>query len=809
MIRNFVKIAFRSLLKNKAFTLINIFGLFIGLTAFLLIYAYVSFEQGYDQHHQDAERIYRVTTWNIADGVGTNKDAMSFSPMGSAMMDDIAGVEQYTTTMKLYESLIFKVGDELVNENDVIAADERFFDIFSYKLTNGEENPFKDPNSLVLTKSAAMRLFGHGNPVGETMEVRGIHAGTFKITGVMDDPPGNTHYKFKVLMSFKTIEDRAQEDGWRGFNFYTYVKLSKGTTREQVLAQLPAIKDKFLPPELTLGFFLQPLTDIHLEAGYTYEAEPSGNARTVGFLLVIALFIIVIAWVNYINLSTAKAMDRAKEVGLRKVVGAGKFQLIVQFLLESLFINLFAAILALTALQLLGPVYNNLLGKDLTQAVWTSGSLVQLLLGITVVGSLLSGFYPAMVLSSFKPITALKGKLRDSSGGILLRKGLVVFQFVASLILIAGTTIVYMQIDYMKSRDLGVDIDHAITLRMPPHDPEQRDEYHQKYERLRSELERSPNVMGVATASAIPGGGRNSISGSAGGLSIEGVTEVNRANRADCYIDNHFFAAIGAEIIAGRNYFDPQSADRAKNIIVNEALLDHLGFEGTPEEALNLRLKFGGETSERMKTIIGVVKNYNRRSLKDDIEPTVFHLGYDDFMTSLVVKLSASDLTTTLAAVKEEWLQTFPNVPFDYSFMDQNFDAAYKEDQQFGSIFGTFSILAMAIAGLGLLGLSSFIAIQRSKEIGVRKVLGASVANIVKLISKDFLLLVGIAFLIGSPLVYLIMDGWLDNYAFRIDLPLWTLPVSGFVLLLITFLTVAYQTARAASANPVDTLRFE
>ena len=448
----------------------------------------MSYERSYDAFHEDADRIYRAVTWNVANEAEPIKDAMSFSPIGQAMLDEVAGVEQYSTTMKMYESLIFKKGDELINENGVVAADERFFDMFSYELIAAEEHPLRDPRSLVLTRKAAMRLFGEEDVVGRTVQVRGIHAGNYKVTGLMEDPPGNTHYKFEVLMSFKTIEDRARQDGWRGYVFYTYVKLEEGTSPEQIRAQLPAIKDKYLPPELTLAFDIQPLTDIHLEAGYTYEPEPGGNARTVWFLLMIALFILVIAWVNYINLSTAKAMDRAKEVGLRKVVGAGKWQLIFQFLLEAFFINLFAGIMALTALQLLGPVFNNLLGQELVKDIWESLAMIQLLLVIVLIGGFLSGFYPAMVLSQLKPIKALRGKLRNSRHGLFLRKGLVVFQFVASLILIAGTAIVYLQINYMKSRDLGIDMDHTISLKLPPYDSAQARENQQKYELLRSEL---------------------------------------------------------------------------------------------------------------------------------------------------------------------------------------------------------------------------------------------------------------------------------------------------------------------------------
>ena len=808
MIRNYLKIALRSLLKNKAFTFINIFGLFVGLTAFLLIYSYVDFERSYDSFHPGADRMYRVTTDNVVNGVTGARDAMSFSPLGQAMADELPEVEQFTTTMKLYESIVFKKGDELINEAGIVAADERFLKMFPYPMKQGNpETAFSEPNSLVLTETSAMRLFGEPSPLGKTIDGLGVHQGVYKVTGILEDVPGNTHYKFDILLSFKTIEDRAREDGWRGYNFYTFIKLKEGVDVATVQAKMPAFPDKYLSPQATLEFTLQPLTDIHLTSGITYEPEITGNARTVSFLFIISVFIVSIAWVNYINLSTARAMDRAREVGLRKVVGAAKRQLITQFMLESFLVNLFGAILALTFVQLIGPAFNNLIGKPLIEAVWVSKSLVSLLAWLTVLGSILSGIYPALVLSSFKPIAVLKGKLRNSRQGLLLRKGLVIFQFVASLILIAGTVIVYLQIQYMKSRDLGVDLDHVITMKVPSYEEEEVAAYDRIYETVRTELLKSPGVENFATASSVPGGGTSNIASSSGGLSIVGETPINQSTVYTTTIDEFFFPTMGITFISGRNFTDNRPVEE-QNAIVNQAVLDRLGFPDA-EAALNKKLRFGDENSDRIYTIVGVVNNYNRRSLKNDIEPTVYLMGYYSFMTNLVVKLSGDNLSNSIDIVKAQWEQQFPNAPFEFRFMDEQFDEAYKEDQQFGSIFTSFSILAIAIAALGLFGLSSFVAVQRSKEIGVRKVLGAKVSGIIKLMFRDFVYLILIAFVIGSPLVYFVMNGWLDNYAFRIDLPLWVLPVAGIALFMVTFLTVGYQTAKAARANPVDTLRHE
>ncbi len=808
MIRNYFKIALRNLTKNKVFTLINVFGLFIGLTAFLLITAYVNFERGYDQFHPDANRIYRVVTDNVVNGVTGARDAMSFSPLGKAMKEELPEVESYTVNMQLFEDLIFQKGDELIKESKVLAADPSFLELFPYKVLHGSlENALRDPRSLILTRTSALRLFNEENPTGRTIVGLGIHNGTYKVTAVLEDIPENTHFRFETIVSFKTIEDRAIEDGWGGYNYYTYVKLKSGISMNQVQDKMLLFSEKYLPENVTLQFTLQPMTDIHLTSGFTYEPQPTGNARTVNFLFTIAIFIITIAWVNYINLSTARAMDRAKEVGLRKVVGASKSQLVRQFLIEALMINIFGAILALTAVQLLGPTFNNLTGKTLIQDVWLNDSILKNLGWLTLGGSFLSGFYPALVLSSFKPVVVLKGKMRNSKSGLLLRKGLVIFQFVASLILIAGTAIVYMQIDYMKNRDLGVDLNQVMALHIPAHDDDQLPAYIEKYQTIKNELLRDPRITSFGISSSLPGGGRNAIASTSGGVSIVGETLVDQSTYYITRVDEGLIPTLNVKLLAGRNFIKDRATD-SLSVVVNEAALTKMGYPDV-ESVIGKKLRFGPEDSESRFNIIGVVANYNRRSLRDDFEPTVYRTGYNTFITNLALKVAVENLNETISTVESVWSRQFPETPFEYNFLDSQFNDAYKEDQQFGGIFSAFSLLAIVIAGLGLFGLSSFVAVQRAKEISVRKVLGASISGIVQLLFKDFVKLILLAFLLGSPLVYFIMNSWLDNYAFRIGLPIWILPLAGITLLFITFLTVGFQTIRAATANPATSLRHE
>ena len=768
----------------------------------------MNFEKGYDKFHPNADRIYRVVTDNVINGVTGARDAMSFSPLGKAMKDDLPEVENYTTCMQLFEDLIFQKGDELIKESKVLAADPRFLELFPYKVLHGSlETALAEPRSLILTRKSALRLFDVENPVGMTIVGLGIHNGSYKITAVLEDTPENTHLAFETMISFKTIEDRAIADGWGGYNFYTYVKFHEGVDPNQVQSKLLPLGEKYLNPESTLQFTLQPMLDIHLTSGLTYEPQPTGNARTVNFLFTIALFIVTIAWINYINLSTARAMDRAKEVGLRKVVGASKSQLMKQFLTESLIINSLGAILALTAMQLLGPAFNNLMGKGLIQDVWANMGLIKSLGLLTLLGSFFSGFYPAMVLSSFKPVAVLKGKIRNSRGGLLLRRGLVTFQFVASMILIAGTGIVYLQIEYMRNKDLGVDLNQVMAIKVPAHEDEELALHIEKYKTIENELLRNPRITSFGISSSLPGGGTNAIASTSGGVSIVGETLIDQSTYYITQVNEGLIPTLGVKLLAGRNFIKDRATD-SLSVIVNEAVLTKLGYPDV-ESAVGQKLRFGPEDSNRRFNIIGVVANYNRRSLREDFEPTCYQIGYNTFITNLALKVAVDDLDETLSFVKEVWTRHFSDTPFEYNFLDNQFDSAYKEDQQFGSIFSAFSLLAIIIASLGLFGLSSFVAVQRAKEISVRKVLGASIKGIVKLLLKDFVKLILLAFMVGSPLVFLIMNNWLDNYAFRIELPLWILPVSALMLLLITFFTVGFQTIRAARANPANTLRHE
>ena len=807
MIKNYIKVAARNLLKNRAFSLINILGLAIGLAGFALIFLYVSFELSYDKFHTQSHNIYRVTSDQIVEDVIKTRDAMSWSPEGKVLYDELPQVINFTTTQKLFGNFTMRRGDQLFTEKMALAADTNFLEIFNYPVIKGDaSDPLKNPNSIVLTRSLAEKIFGDEDPIGEQLMVYGSFRNSFDVTAVIEDVPQNTHYKFTMIISFESIKEQAAQDGWNNFNYYTYIKVSEGADLQSIWDKIPELSRKYLSEETTLFFNLQPIEDIHLYSDFTFEPEVHGNARTVYFLGVISLFIIVIAWVNYVNLSTAKAMDRAKEVGMRKVVGARKPQLIKQFLTESMIVNLVSAIIALTIIQLFKPLFNELIGKEVIISTWFNLDLLLTMSLLSILGTFLSGFYPALVLSSFQPVSVLKGKLRNSLKGILLRKGLVVFQFCASLALIAGTLIVYLQIEYMRSRDIGVDINQVVSIEEPYRFSGGPEEYPGQIETFQNQVKQISGVLGVGNTSTIPGSGSSDISSFSGGLRLNGEAESDRSTYYAQFLDENYIEVIGMKILAGRNFIRGRATDSTA-VIVNESVLKRLDIMD-PQEAINQYIQIGNNPEANRYTIIGVVKDYNRQSLKNAYEPILFF--YNESRTSgyQAVKLSGN-IKESMNEIERIWSGIFPNAPFEYVFLDDKFNSVYQEDRRFGSVFSVFAILAILIACLGLFGLSSFIAIQKTKEIGVRKVLGASVPSILFLLSKDFLQLILIGLAVGIPLVFFGMDQWLENYAFRINFPWWVFLVSGVLLVLITLLTVSFQTIKAAIANPSKALRYE
>ncbi len=805
MLYNYFKISLRNLGKHKVFTGINVIGLAFGLTAFLLINEYIRFERSYDQFFTDSDQLYRLTTDQVIDSVLGTRDAMSFHPSGKVLVEEFPEIVDYTTSCP-FVSLITRHNDRVVNEENIIAADSNFLKIFDYKVLAGDrETMLDEPYSLVLTKSKAEAYFGDENPVGQSIQALGSFQRQFKVTGVIQDVPENTHYKYDLLMSLKSIQERLDDDAWSGYNYYTFLKILPSANIDELQAKVAPLSKKYLGEDSKLVFNIQPVESIHLYSDFTYEPEIHGSARSVDFMVVISVFIIIIAWVNYVNLSTARAVDRAKEVGLRKVIGAHKSQLINQFMFESLLVNFMGALLALFMAEILLPYFNQLIGKDIAVSVWNNIPFLKNLAIFFLIGTLISGIYPALVLSRFQPVTVLRGKFRNSKGGVMLRKGLVVVQFSASLVLIASTFIVTRQVQYMLSTDLGIDIDYVVGFSNPSYDSEREEEMTEKFKTFKDQLKSNPAISAVGMTSNLPGGGSSDINSSSGGVRIVGVTD-----RLDGTVymqgnDPGFMETVGHELIYGRNFHENREVDSA-SLIVNEAFLRRLGIQDL-ESMLNEKVQFGRDPENRKWTIIGIVEDYHRTSLKSSVEPTVYWNWQRPGNT--VVKLDPKNYEVGLEHIQATWESIFPGSPYSYIFLDERFERLYTEDKRFGKVFGTFSILAILVAVLGLFGLSAFMAMQRSKEVGVRKVLGASISGIVGLFFKDYLVLIIVSAVLGIPLTYFAMNAWLDNYANRIDFP-WFLSILSIVIVgLLAFLTVGYQVMKVANMNPSKTLRYE
>ena len=801
MFRNYLTTGTRNLLRHKLATTINILGLAIGLASFLLISEYVRFEESYDRFFTDADQIYRLSTVQRVNGEVGVKDAMTYYPASRVLKDELPEVEEATVTYK-FEELIFRREESVIQEKQVVTADSSFFKVFDYQIIRGSsETMLTEPYALVLTESKARFYFGDQDPIGQTLEVLGEFNRTFKVTGVIQDVPENTHYKFDILISGGSIKERVGQDNWNDFTFYAFVKLDQYAKLSPLDKKLTALSKKYLGDETNLFFTFYPVADIHLKSDYTYEAEAPGSERAVVFLRIISLIILLIAWVIYVNLSTARAVNRAKEVGLRKVVGAVKGQLIGQFLLEAVLVNLLAAYLALLVSELLLPYFNQLVGKQLLPHVWNQPPFLLSLLVFFIIGTFVSGFYPALVLSGFRPIEVLKGKFRNARGGARLRKGLVVVQFAASVVLIAATFIVFRQVQFMQGRDLGIDTDYVVGVSLPQVANGQWKVHNQRVASFSDLLQNHVAVETVGGTSYLPGGSGDDIDSWSGQIQIVGVTNQTTGTTYVNYMDDRFLSTVEIPLLAGRGFDRNRTADTAV-VLVNQTFLRRLNIAEV-ESVINKQVQVGGLELK----IIGVVRDFNRTSLKANVEPTIYLPDYTP--ASLVVKLRPEQYHQGLAYLQETWAEFFPAAPLDYSFLDDRFATLYAQDQRFGDIFATFSGLAIFIAMLGLFGLSSFMAMQRTAEVGVRKVLGATVPSIIGIFYRDFLLLLGISGLISLPAVYFGMNGWLQSYAYRIDFP-WLLAVAALLIVVFfALLTVGYQVYQVAVLNPAKTLRHE
>ncbi len=820
MLKNYLKIAFRTLFRQKGYSFINIAGLTIGLTCCFIIFQYVAFEYSFDRYHKNEADLYRVTQSMARKGEkpeqgGYTAGAFTAYPLAPALTDVVPEIVHAARILPEYTPAIVSSPanpERVFKEKKVFYADSTFLEMFTFPLVTGSADEVLEPGTVLISETAAKKYFGEANPIGQMLDWTGTTNKSYRVAGVFKDIPANSHLQFDFLLSMADVLQSetysVPEQAWGQNNFYTYIQLRSDADVAEVEEKMTEVYMARHGKKLREHGFTavhlnsQPLRDIHLNANvHAPEMFVTGNYRTLYFFIVIGLVTLVIALLNYVNLATARAIDRAREVGVRKVIGAQRGQLIRQFLFESALMNLIAAVLAVGLVEALTPLLNDLVGTQITGSLWMNPWLWVAFLATFVTGTLLAGLYPAFVLSSFKPVSVLKGEAGSFGSQFWLRKGLVVFQFVASAVLVAGTAIVYNQLHYMRSMDTGLNMKQVLTVEGPRVLPGGTD-LTTAMNTFEQELQRLPKIQQVAASTSLPGQGFNW-----NGASVRQPTDdpANTIRGVVTWIDTSFAELYGLKLLAG-NGFSEATVSEAENtpisLIANETAVKTLGFK-SPAAAVSQSLVIG----EQDARIIGVVQDFNWTSAHTSCENIFF--GYTNTGRHVSLRVSTGDLSGTISDVKQIYTSFFLGNPVSYSFVDEQFDEQYRSDQRFAKLFTVFAGLAILIACLGLFGLASFTAQQRTKEIGIRKVLGASTRNILTLLSKDFLKVVLVAVAIASLVAYFMMSRWLEGFAYRIDIGLRVFFFTGGLVLLIALLTVSFQAIRAALANPVDSLRSE
>ena len=792
MLKNYFKIALRNLRKHRGYTVINVAGLGIGLASCVLIFLYVQDELSYDRFHANAERIVRVAV----DDIDANGNVSSFArvgaPWGPALVQDFPEVEM-SVRFRFVGNVLFRRGDARVYEGDGLYADPAVFDIFTLPFIQGNpETALAEPDALVLTETLAQKYFGDAAPLGQTLTIEGAEV---TITGVVEDMPGNSHFSFSFLRPFAVHAAARPDwmDNWGRFNYHVYLLLRDAAAAETLQGKLPAFLQRHLDEvtAATTTVVLQPLTRIHLYSHRSREFEANGSMTTVYILSAIALFILLIACINFMNLATARSASRAKEVGLRKVVGAHRRQLVGQFLGEATLVSFLALVVGLALVELLLPAFNTLTGKTLaTHYTEDAGLLTGLLLLGLIVGGL-AGSYPALYLSAFRPASVLKGGLPRGTRAARLRKSLVVAQFTISIVLLIGVGVVFEQLGFIQSKNLGFNKEQVVMI------PMRDNTVRQNYETMKTAFVQHPSVLKAAASSGSLGGGDWGIS-----IRAEGAADEETLSTRMLCLDYDYLETMEMDLVAGRNLSEAFPSDTEGAFLINETLAQQLGWD----DPLGRRLQVGGDW--RKGAVVGVVKDFNFRSLHEAVDPMVMFFVPDN-MLIFSVRIHAENAGAALDHLRTTWEQFAPERPFVYSFLDESFAQQYEADEQLGEVFGYFALLAVVIACLGLFGLASFTAEQRTKEIGIRKVLGASVAGIVLLLSKDFARLMGLALVLAAPLAYVLMTRWLESFAYRVDLSWQIFLGAGVLALAIAMATVSYQAIRAAVSDPVTALRYE
>lgn len=794
MIKNYLKIILRNIKKHKGYSIINIAGLAVGMTCCILIFLWIQDELSYDRYHKNADRIYRIT---YAEQIGDAYDQYAKSPFPAApaFLAEVPGIAAYTRLWR--RTGLVKHGDNNFDEKNIFYADKDFFHIFSHKFIEGSPaTALENPNSVVLTQDMAAKIFGNIKALGKTLHLN--DDGDLKVTGVVENVPPNSHFHFQYLVSINTIRERRAEylKDWLVITGWSYLLLNDNANAELIEEKMAPVVEKHTGEDARkygtkMFYFLQPLTDIHLRSNLDGEIEVNGDIRYVWVFSIIAVFILVIASINFMNLTTARSTNRGKEVGLRKVLGAHRKRLILQFLTESTSFALFALISAVCLISFLLPYFNTLTGKEISNAYLLNGGIVFTFVVLVVITGLFAGSYPAFYLSSIQPFETIKNKYHKGSGQLAIRKVLVVIQFSISITLIISTFIILKQLNFMKNQKLGFNKNQVLTMHIRGRG------ITQQTEAFKNKLKKSPDIQEASYSNGIPGRTDTILT-----TFLEGKPDNFAFTFNYIFADYDFLKTFEIELLDGRNFSRDFGSDIRGAFLINETALSKLGWG---EDTLGKKIGFSREV---MRPIVGIFKNFHYRSLKEVIGPLVIYLR-PDRNSFLSVKMKTENISRTLSFIGKTWKRFEKERTFEYFFVDQNFDSLYNSEKRLNQIITFFTFIAIFVACLGLFGLASYTAEQKTKEIGIRKVLGASVGSIVFRLSQKFITWVLLANIIAWPLAYFVMKNWLQKFAYRINPGILPFAFSAITAVVLALFTVGIQSTRAASVNPTESLRHE
>ncbi|CAN5806889.1 ABC transporter permease [soil metagenome] len=794
MIKNLLVIALRNFRKDTWYSVLNVLGLTIGITFSLFLIFYVKDELNYDRYNTKADRIFRIVSF-IQEPEKKMDWASTQFPLGPTLKKDFPEVEESVRFISK-ERTLFKNGNDSHYEKKVFYADSTVFNIFTYKFIEGNAaKALTAPNSIVISKSLADKYFGKSTTaVGKALQT--ANNDLYKVTAVIEDVPGNSHLRFDMLISLSTLP-AGNNDNWGGFNNYTYVLLKPNTKMEAFSKKLLPLYDKFMAPifgkyNIKIKYGVQPITDIHLKSDLMGEPEELGSMSYIWIFSSVAFFMLLIACINYMNLTTARSARRAKEIGIRKVTGSTRKQLVLQFLSESLLTAFVAILLSAMLVALLLSAFNDISGKTFTLYTLIQPANILLLIGIALFTGLAGGSYPAFYLSSFKPVSILRGALSKASGNVNLRRSLVVLQFTISIVMLICTWVVYAQLSYLHKKDLGFNIDQVMTVTVNTGEDERS-----KIFSLNNELRSITGIASVGTGYSYPGSTNSNINL----FSVESKTGY-REKGIECYnIDEYFLSTLGMDIVKGRNFSMP--SDTLHSILVNEAMAKDFGWENP----IGKLVKYPGDTSGNFLEVVGVVKDFNQKSLYNPIAPLILY--YTPNCNIIQLKMNTTDIKSSIGKVEAAWKKYFPQLPFEYKFLDEDFNSQYVADQKRGKIFAAFSILTILITSLGLLGLTAFTTQQKQKEISIRRVMGASVFQVVGMISSNYLWLALIAAIIAFPVAGYFMKQWLNVFPYNTGLSAMPFILSAVVIAITATTTAMFHAAKAALTKPAKVLRAE